>query len=59
MVGDERRVCDFFSESLENLLPVFVEVSVDLVDGLVLDHPQLTLGFADQTFVVGDDDDAA
>jgi hypothetical protein len=57
-VGDEGRVVDFFSERLQNLLPVLVEVSVDLVDGLLLDHPELTLGVANQPLVVGNDDDA-
>ena len=51
-VGDERGVADLLSERVENLLPVGVEVAVHLVDGLLLDHPQLALGIADQPLVV-------
>ena len=57
-VCDERRVGDLLAEGLQDLLPVVVEVTLDLVDGLVLDDPQLTLGVTDQPLVVGDDDDA-
>ena len=57
-VGDERGVVDLFSEGLEDLLPVLVEVAVDLIDGLVLDDPELTLGVTNKTFVVRHYDDA-
>ncbi len=59
LVGNERRVVDLLSEGLEYLLPVLVEVAVDLVDGLVLDDPELTLSVSNETFVVRHDDDAA
>ena len=58
LVGDKRGVVDLFSEGLEDLLPVLVEVAVDLIDGLVLDDPELTLGVTNKTFVVRNDDDA-
>ena len=51
-VGDERGVADLLAELVEHLLAVGLEVAVDLVDGLLLDHPQLALGVADQTLVV-------
>ena len=58
-VGDERRIGNFFAEGVKNLLSVSVEVAFDLVDGLVLDDPELALGVADQPLVVRNDDHAA
>ena len=58
-VRDERRIGNFFAEGVKNLLPVSVEVAFDLVDGLVLDDPELALGIADQPLVVRNDDHAA
>ena len=51
-IGDQRGVADLLAELLEHLPPVGLEVAVDLVDGLVLDHPQLALRVADQPLVV-------
>ena len=58
-VRDERRIGNFFAEGVKNLLSVSVEVAFDLVDGLVLDDPELALGVADQPLVVRNDDHAA
>ena len=58
LIGDEGGVGHLLPQGVEHLLPVVVEAAVDLVDVLVLDDPQLAVGVADQTLVVGDDDHA-
>ena len=43
LVGDDRGVEHLLSQLVQHLPPVVVEASLDLVDSLLLDHPQLTL----------------
>ena len=57
-VGDQRGVVDFFTQGLQNLLPVIVKVALDLVDRLLLDDPKLTFGLSDQSLVMSNDDHA-
>ena len=57
-VGDQRGVVDFFTQGLQNLLPVIVKVALDLIDRLLLDDPKLTFGLSDQALVVSNNDHA-
>lgn len=41
-----------FSQGLQHLPLVVIKVSIDLVDGAVLHHPQLALGLCDQPSIV-------
>lgn len=43
-------------QSLQHLALVVIKVSVDLVDGSILHHPQLALRLGDEPGVVADDD---
>lgn len=58
-LGGHTWVVDSLAKLFEQLPSVVVEVSLDLIDGLVLDDPQLTVGFTDEAFVVRYDDDSA
>ena len=46
-VGDEGWIVHLFPEGIEDLLPVGVEVALDLVDGLFLNDPELAFSVTD------------
>lgn len=45
-----------FTQGLQHLSLVVIEVTVDLTDTLLLHHPQLAIGFCDESGIVANDD---